>query len=197
MSSVVVAFAEDVLSRAVLARLLMRLESKPLVLQPMGGRDSFLRKAKHLHRTATKLGAVIGLCDLDADPCPRALLDRIAAQRDPRLVIRVAVREIESWLLADHEGMARFLGIASSVIPRCPDQEPDPKSSLLRIAARSRRRDIIRGLCPRPQGFAKVGPEYNRLLEAFVLSSWDVDKASDRSPSLARAVRALAAIEKP
>jgi hypothetical protein len=47
---------------------------------------------------------------------------------------RFAVNELESWLLADREGLANFLGIAVSRMPICPEREEFPKKTLVNIS---------------------------------------------------------------
>ena len=45
------------------------------------------------------------LTDLDNYPCPPALLDNWGAtELPPQCLVRIAVHEVEAWLLADREG---------------------------------------------------------------------------------------------
>lgn len=58
-----------------------------------------------LNRSGTHLNWLI-LRDLDRDaPCASRLVRRLvgAGTRHPRIAVRVPIRAIESWLLADHE----------------------------------------------------------------------------------------------
>jgi hypothetical protein len=102
------------------------------------------------------------------------------------LVFRVAVREIESWLPADREGFADFLGIGSDLIPLQPDQIPDPKQTLVKLARRSRRRTLRESIVPRRGSTAVQGPDYNGCLGDFVRGHWNRNAAAERSPSLDR-----------
>jgi hypothetical protein len=57
-------------------------------------------------------------------------------------MVRVAVREVESWVLADRRRIANFLSAPLNSIPMDPEQLDDPKMALLTLArahARSRR----------------------------------------------------------
>src|SRR5262249_51529700 len=103
------------------------------------------------------------------------------------LLFRVAVREVESWVLADRHGFAEFLGISSVLIPAEPDLEADPKQTLINLAKRSRRSAIKSSIVPRQGSTATQGPDYNDCLGDFVRNGWDSNAAKDRSPSLNRA----------
>ncbi len=132
------------------------------------------------------------IADLDQTECPPALLSqwfrRIA--RRPQLLFRVAVREIEAWLMADRTAFARFLGVAVNRVPAYPEQLIDAKAELIRLARTSPRRQVRRALIP--IGNARQGPEHNDALVEFVNSYWRMADAAANCPSLQRAVDALA-----
>lgn len=128
------------------------------------------------------------LRDLDNAPCPSALLDRIMPNRDdyPNMLLRVVVREVESWIMADRSALAQFLGLGMARIPQSPEDIADPKETLIRLAAQTRHRNIRDGLVPRPGSGASVGPEYNSILEEYIWDHWDLERAAQSAPSLAR-----------
>jgi hypothetical protein len=105
--------------------------------------------------------------------------------------LRVAVREVEAWLLADRTGIAGFLSVSRDRVPRTVDELPDPKASMISIASRSRRRAIREGLPPRMASGRAIGPLYVSELSRFATEAWDVDAASTVSPSLFRCIRSL------
>jgi hypothetical protein len=107
----------------------------------------------------------------------------------------VAVREVESWLLADREGFAQFLGINDVLVPDQPDKVADPKQTLINLARRSRRRALKQSIVPRPGSTAIQGPDYNGCLGDFVRSQWNSNAAKDRSPSLNRAWQRVMSFE--
>ena len=79
---------------------------------------------------------VLIITDLDDRHCPLALLEDWRGTRGvlpDNLLLRVAVREIESWVMADHEGMRSLIGNKGKLPPE-PDLLPDPKSHLLKLA---------------------------------------------------------------
>jgi hypothetical protein len=50
------------------------------------------------------------LRDLDHDaPCPGALVTKLLPARSPLMCLRIAVRAIEAWLMADPETLSTFL----------------------------------------------------------------------------------------
>ena len=104
-------------------------------------------------------------------------------------LFRIAVREVEAWLIADREALAGFLKIKIMHVPYKPEELVDPKRVLLELATRAPRR-IRNGPLPEPRSKAIIGPEYNELLTDYVRSSWDIEAAANRAPSLRRAVSA-------
>ena len=132
---------------------------------------------------------VILFTDLDRIECPPALVQTwVGNQPLPEyFVFRVAVRETESWLLADREALADFLGIALSRVSRSPDELADPKEALLALIRRCRNRGLKRDLLPETGSPSKVGLGYNAVLGNFVQTNWNIDRAAANSPSLARA----------
>ena len=91
------------------------------------------------------------LTDLDASPCPPELLnDWLGGGAKPQnLLLRVAVREVEAWVLADREHFSRWLGVSEMELPADPEASRDPKEALLALAKKSKNRDIRTGLLPK------------------------------------------------
>lgn len=133
------------------------------------------------------------LTDLDTRPCPPDLLDDWlgTTAKPDTLLLRVAVREVEAWVLADRVEFANWLGISDALVPTSPEICPDPKAELLKLAAKSRYRGLKEGLLPKKDGISKVGLEYNDLLCNFVKEKWHIDTALSLSPSLAKACQRL------
>lgn len=136
-----------------------------------------------------RFAPLILFTDLDRTECPPSLIRSwMGNQQFPDdFLFRVAVRETESWLLADREAIADFLGIAVNRIPVAPDELANPKEELLTLIRRCRNRGLKRDLLPDPGSPSKVGLSYNAVLGDFVRTRWNIGHAADRSPSLARA----------
>lgn len=129
---------------------------------------------------------VLLLTDLDHHACPSLVInDWLGRQPSPGFLFRVCVREIESWVLADREAIACFLGIPERKIPDSPDHLVDPKRTLIELSQASKNRAIREGF--KPTGTATIGPEYNPLLTTFINDNWRLDTAAASSRSLDRA----------
>ncbi|HRI28022.1 MAG TPA: DUF4276 family protein [Chitinophagales bacterium] len=131
------------------------------------------------------------LTDLDNYPCPPELiLDWITAPLHPNFIFRIAVKEVEAWLLADIEGFSEFTGVSQANFPANPELENDPKQTLINLARRSRRRDVREDIVPINNN-ATIGPNYNERLMQFVSDFWNLERAIGRSTSLQRAFNKL------
>ena len=128
------------------------------------------------------------LTDLDTVNCAPTLIgDWFGKSAHPNMIFRIAIREVEAWLLADIEGLSKYTGI--SVVNFREDVEgiADPKAELLRLIKRCRIRKIREDILPKNE-FASIGPNYNGRLGEFVLNYWDIGRAMLRSDSLRRAM---------
>ncbi len=84
------------------------------------------------------------LCVADTDGrCALSLLGEWLPRGAPEhFVLRLAVSEAESWILADRSALADYFEIPSARIPTRPEELADPKRTLLDLARRSGRRLI-------------------------------------------------------
>jgi hypothetical protein len=185
---------EDLLSEAVAKRLLAdsgRNFSIGVVFNRGG--NGYLRKTVQGWNNAAKSVPFFLLTDLDADACASALMASwLPDSVHPNLIFRVAVREVESWLLADRISFSSFLGVSGSRLPERPDELSDPKSTLVELVSKSRHNLVKARIVPRPNSTAKQGRDYNGCLCEFVMKKWTPDQAALNSPSLDRCRRRLA-----
>lgn len=149
------------------------------------------------YNRAARFSPWVVLVDLDNDfECAPSLCAEWLPGPAEHMYLRVAVREIESWLLADRSGIASFLGVPKSRVPRTVDDLDDPKQTLINLARSSRRRGIREDMIPRPGSGASEGPAYTSRMSEFVAKGgrgqWQPSTAAEASPSLARCLRALA-----
>jgi hypothetical protein len=191
---------EDELSEAVGVRLLAEHRDRiEIGLLLRRGGNGYLRSRLANFCQMARLNPMLMITDLDRWTCPAVLcadwLGRIA--RPERLLLRVAVREVEAWLLADHETMGALLGpTRASRLPTLPEAVENPKEFPLGLAARAPR-DVRADLCAEAGSVARQGLGYNARLSTFVRESWNPERASSRSDSLRRArerIRQLAMI---
>lgn len=186
---------EDALSEAVLETLVQH-SGRPVQIAARLRRQGFgyLKSRMASFHQMAQWRPVLVLTDLDQTHCaPLLLRDWLRQPPAPNLLLRVAVREVEAWLLADGEAFATFMGIDPGKVPAQPETLPDPKQRLLNLVRQSRQRDVKRDLLPAPGSRTIQGLGYNEQLIRFVRDHWRVDCASAQAPSLARAWRRLQA----
>ena len=133
------------------------------------------------------------LIDQDA-PCAPAARERWLPEVEPALCFRIAVRAVESWLLADPSTLAEFLRVPITQIPPQPEAVSDPKAAMVNLARRSRRSAIVQDMTPRPGSGRSVGPAYSSRLIEFASQHWRPAVARENSDSLERLFRCLASV---
>lgn len=162
----------------------------------MRGNGNLLKKCPSMLNMAKSGTPVVCLTDLDTHSCPSALLADWFGWKPgyvnalpEMLIFRVAVREIESWIMADLQAWSDFIGIPAANFSQAPDEPPDPKQFMLGVIRSKGRKKMHAEMLPR--GVSHVGPGYNETLCRFVYTKWSPERASEYSPSLKRALQAL------
>lgn len=177
------------------ARVLSEAGAIPGHLVVKGGKANLDVKLPGINRAARRDHPWFVLRDLDHDDagCPPDLVSRLlrGAPLSTGLVLRFAVRAIESWILADRAGFARFAGVSRSRIGVHPDDFDDPKEALITICRSSTLREIREGIVPRERSGRRVGPRYVELLGTFAQTKWSIAAARESSPSLGRGLDRL------
>lgn len=155
----------------------------------------------HRYHTLTKTGAaVLVLSDfMDANqPCiPMArhdYLDRYLHEPSPKFLLRFAVQELESWILADRKGASDYLHVPLSKIPAQPESLSDPKLALVNLARKSKSSLIRECIVPDEQHGGVVAPSYVEVMSRFLVTSWSPRRAQENSESLRRCITALASL---
>jgi hypothetical protein len=187
---------EDELSESVLSKLLACFDDKFHSGFSYNGHGfGYIRTKINGFNQACVLVPFIVLTDLDNHPCPVELRDNwFSKTPHPNMIFRIAIKEVEAWLLADIDGFASFTGVSRANFPLNPELENDPKRSLISIAKRSRKREIKEDIVPINEN-AQIGPNYNGRLMEFVFYHWSIERAMQRSESLRRAYRRLELFE--
>jgi len=151
-----------------------------------GGKPN-LDKKLHGYNQAAKGWYWLVLRDLDHDAdCAPTLLNLLLPQPNKMMMLRIVVREIESWLLGDRERFSQFIGVDAAAIPSEPEILDDPKGKVIQLAKRSRKRNIRKDMAPRQGSGAKEGPAYASCLAEFADNHWRPDVASLSCDSLKR-----------
>jgi hypothetical protein len=128
--------------------------------------------------------------DLDNDECAPRLRTQLLPNQSERMCLRIAVKEVEAWLLADREEMAHFLRVAVSRVPTSPDEAHDSKQSIVQAARHSSHQAIRADIVPRSGSGRAVGPAYPSRMIEFV-ERWRPEVAAQRSDSLSRCLTRL------
>ena len=185
---------EDALSEFVAKRLLSDYLPGVAVTETLGyqGIGFLRRRMRDLNQIALYQNPVLVLADLDKlEDCPPNRVSTLTGKLTiaPRLLIRIAVTEIESWILADRIGIAGWLSIAANIVPTDSESLRDPKRTLVELAGRSRSRAVREAIAPQSiRGTGRTGPDYNDSIGEFVAQHWDPEVARRIAPSLERAI---------
>lgn len=188
--------AEDRLTEAVLQKCIATYlpDFKIIRSEVKGGRGNVKKLLPAYAALAAKLPVVVGV-DLDGDECAPSLLAAWSAvyESHENLHVRIAVREVESWVLADRKRVATLIGSQSDDISKAPDLLDDPKGFFLALARANANQELRRDLVPRnfDNQYPRIGPAYNLQMCSFVLNKWRPHVALKRSKSLERAINAI------
>ncbi len=186
---------EDVLSEHIAKKIIDKY-MKGYAPYPVGrksGQSHILKKLSSYRKSAQKLPFLI-LVDLDRKECAALFKRELFGDKplEKNLLFRVAVREIESWILADKSGFCSYFGVPKDKLSDNPDDLEDAKQFLINAVQKYCKDKVYKAdIAPSKQSGAVVGPAYNSSLLQFIDSSWSLDKAQAISPSLKRCVRAL------
>lgn len=196
MSSPVNLLVEGLTDEVVLHRLLTHCQLQPGATYGKQGKTALLKRLPQYNHAAYHTPWIV-VVDLDQDAaCAPEYVAAILPTPAPQMCLRVAVRALEAWLLADAERLAVFLNIPRNRVPTLPEIEADPKATFVQLARLSRSASIRADLVPRPGSGAKVGPDYTGRLIEFVETehpqAWRPEVAARHANSLSRCLEALA-----
>lgn len=135
------------------------------------------------------------LCIADTDRrCAKELAEKwCPGDAPPNFLLRLAVTEAESWVLADRTSFARHFDVPLNKVPLVPDELPDPTRVVLELVSKSRKK-LFREEMVNFSRVTKAGAGYNLHLGGFVRNGWHLHEAASNSPSLARAVSRMQAL---
>jgi hypothetical protein len=190
------AAVEGTLDEAVVRRLIAHAGGHPGPVYGKHGKAALRAKINGYNNAAMHAPWVV-LVDLnsDADCAPPLCRDWLPAPA-PLLCFRVAVRQVEAWLMADAETLASYLGVSRGRIPLDPEALPNAKLQMVDLARGSRRSAIRQDMVPRVGSGRSVGPAYTSRLIEYVKMQWRPEVAARRADSLRRAITCLARLVK-
>jgi hypothetical protein len=183
---------EGVMDEAAAIQVIMAAGHVPGTVYGKNGSGYIRSKVQGFNRSAIYIYylTLVDLMDTGL-PCPSSVITDWVPHREPKMLFRVIVRELESWLLADREGVARFLVLGLSRIPERPEEITDPKRELVNLARRSRNGKVRFALVPEDGSRATVGKLYTSEMIRFINEVWDIQAARNNAPSLDRCLGRL------
>jgi hypothetical protein len=194
MEVLVTCAVEGIVDEAVMRRIVAHLGGEVSAVYGLRGKQA-LKKMIGAYNSAARFSPWIVLVDLDQESiCPADLRDAWLPERASEMYLRVAVRAVESWLLADRDRVAQFLQVSPTIVTRAPDELADPKEHVVNLARRSRSRDIRESVAPRQGSGRTVGPGYAGRLIELSRERWRPEIAAESSPSLRRTLLRLQAL---
>jgi hypothetical protein len=186
---------EGSVDEVVVRRVLAEHHISPLAVYGRHGKAWLRKHVSGYNQAAERLPWWLILVDLDHETdCAPLLVKDWIPNPAPHMVFRVAVREVESWLFADRERLAKFLAVPMTKVPAHPDRADDPKQTMVSLARTSRKRALQEDRVPRQGSGRHVGPAYASRLMEFISDSshgWRPSIAALHSESLNRFLRSL------
>lgn len=162
------------------------------------GKDDLIAKLRKYNQSAQLGNKWLVVLDLDRETCAVAYRQHLLPEPAQSMMLRIAVRMIEAWLLADREHIARYLGVGLKNIPVDPDTLENPKQALIDIVRRkvNKRTQLYDDVVPRTSRRQQVGKGYYDRIREFVEHErhpWRPEVAAEHSESLRRCLHALEA----
>ena len=140
------AAVEGLVDEAVLRRLIAD-EGASLAYTHGKNGKAVIRRDLNGYNQAAYHSPWVVLIDLDHDEdCAPPVRAKWLPNPAPHIRFRIAVRQVEAWLLADRERIAKFLSVSQSQVPPQPETLPNPKETLVNLARGSRRRETARAI---------------------------------------------------
>ncbi len=191
MPIIISAAVEGIMDEAVARKLIVEVGGNPGTIYGKNGKSFLRRQIQGYNNAAQRLPWVV-LVDLDRDAeCAPTICEEWIPNPAPYLCFRVAVREVEAWLMADAESLASFLNVARNRIPADPEKLLEPKTEMVNLARRSRNQQLREDMVPRDGSGRSVGPAYASRLIEYVGTRWRARVAAKRANSLQRAIMCL------
>lgn len=142
------AAVEGDLDAVVLKRLIKFTGFSPGIIYGKHGKPFIMQHLSGYNQSARFIPWVV-LVDLDMDfDCAPLLKEQRLPNSSQFMCFRIAVRSVESWLLADIEHLAKFLRISATKIPSNPETIQNPKKFLTSLAQNSIRKEIREDMVP-------------------------------------------------
>jgi hypothetical protein len=192
--AVISAAVEGLVDEAVAKRLIIEAGGNPGPVFGKNGKSHLKQRIKGYNQAA-KITPWLVLLDLNHEfDCSPPLRSAWLPRPSPNMCFRIAVREVEAWLLADRQRFASFFQIPLSTVPTDPESIDNPKELVVNLAGRSRSRAVKDDMVPRVGSGRSIGPGYPSRLIEFAIDDrkgWRPQHAACSSDSLKRCLNRL------
>jgi len=194
MPAVISSAVEGLVDEAVVKRLIYEAGGNP---GPVFGKNGKPHLKKHIsgYNQAALLSPWLVLLDLNHEfDCAPPLKSSWLPKPSRNMCFRVAVREVEAWLLADRQRFASFFQVPLSTISTDPESIENPKELIVKLAGKSRSRAVRDDMVPRLGSGRTIGPAYPSRLIEFAIdfhNGWRPQRAARYSDSLTRCLNRL------
>lgn len=163
-------------------------------IYPLRGAENVKNKAIKFTSLTSEDTAVLVLTDFMDSKC-NCIIDAInlymrnnSRNCTTNFLLRFAVNELESWLLADHTNFSRLLGVSQGSLTPEPDRIADPKKYIANLVYNLSRMRYKSDLITKR---GRQGRLYIDKMTEFAENKWNISRAKERSPSLARCLKRL------
>lgn len=191
LSTVISVAVEGDVDAAVIRRLIAHAGGRIGDVYGKNGKPDLRKKISGYNKAARHAPWMV-LIDLDNDAdCAPPVRHEWVPTPSPYLCFRIAVREVEAWLMADAQTLARYLRVRPDKIPAEPEKLEDPKDRIVDLARLSRSKTICKDMVPREKSGRRVGPAYSSRIIEYVQEHWRPQVAAGHAESLQRAITCL------
>ena len=183
---------EDILSELIVKKILYYIDKNIIVTKCLRkGGDGYLKSKINNFNQAAKTTPFLVLADQDRGCPPKKISAWLKTKANPNFIFRIAVMEVESWILAHRDAFAKFISVSKDKIPKETDTIGDPKKFLLSLVSRSKSKRLRSDIVPSKGSTATVGPDYNGRLSIFIQTQWNPLEAKSNSESLNRMINRI------
>ncbi len=169
----------------------------PRTLEHSSGQGLVL-EAVALFNDAARYKRWFAITDLDNKfACAGLARQRWLPSPAPYMCFRIAVQEIEAWLIADKQRFAEFLQVDPGIIPNNPEDIRDPKEQSLIMMPKEMILTLAQSsLDPQIYPRLKAVSSYNNEMGKFAKKYWRPAIAAQNSPSLKKCIERLQQLSK-
>ena len=178
---------EDDCSEATIKKIIaMRSDLEIGTIYKKRGRN-YIQENINFFNEVAEVTPYIVFSDLDFDTCaPNLIRTWLRKKKHDNLLFRIAVPEVEAWLIADTQNFSRYFEVPKQEIRQDVELLYDAKKYLFHIIGKHCKKDIQNDILPK--GTSTVGKGYNKRMLIYISRYWNPMNAKENSDSLDRCI---------